>query len=894
MNVIRCFSFRGRVISFSLSPLEDVYDVRVPRLQIIKSRPNEKEKPGEIYAPHPAQLASLEADRRMLRREIMEFWQGLSEHIDKLEGNFVSEHPSLYHKTLPRLPSADDQYDAFDGDGLATPKGQPSSLPALPPNTPASPKTESAFSFPHERIDTHTEGSQMSNSGSAPSTLSSTSTASTSTSGQDSLQLLNNLRHKFQRTEQDLYAELSRTPDSSLNNVRRSFLSSARGAAKRLSAWENKHAHTEPGSTATATSDFVAGAEPEWWKSGCHAVPGGNVIVREDDWGSIIAFTLSSTDYQKELVNMSLNKSFAPTSPPPTPALGRPSFFIKNASTKWFGPTPSTPDPDQEGVLWYEPETYSAVITRREHPRDPTSLLKLGIPEVLRPKAVTEAGLPGPSKFATIGLSSGKGFAGGAPPLAWAKPDVQLSKEEADGLLSATGVEKVDRVLQELEAASENTGSGSVRTSTSDHRDRLSASGFVETNIKRGKASSILSSIDSDAAGGEGLPPTPPPKDSRAGKEVQRSRDGSAERTDSAQTAPPTPSGTSGFASTLSSALRYMLRTEPPPTPVKYHHGLLSATASPAIDDKPHIKYDWTIGKRLKFSCTVYYAKQFDTLRRRCGIEDAFLHSLARCENWAAEGGKSRSNFWRTTDNQFIVKTLVNAWNVADLHVLIELGPSYFRYMDATTSKPTVLAKLLGFYTVEIKNLETGATQAKADLLVMENLFYNQSIVKTFDLKGIQGRKVKPSNNVSGSKTLFDGEWIEGQQRTLTIVRPYSKVVLQDAIKADCEFLMKSNIMDYSYVLFAFSGILSLMSAGRSLLVGIDESKKQLVCGLVDTIGSYTFAKTLEYKAKQGLNSGKEVTVMPPNEYQERFVNAMDNYFVACPGSSIFEHTELF
>ena len=48
--------------------------------------------------------------------------------------------------------------------------------------------------------------------------------------------------------------------------------------------------------------------------------------------------------------------------------------------------------------------------------------------------------------------------------------------------------------------------------------------------------------------------------------------------------------------------------------------------------------------------------------------------------------------------------------------------------------------------------------------------------------------------------------------------------------------------------------------------------------------GSYTFAKTLEYKAKQGLNSGKEVTVVPPNEYQERFVSAMDDYFLACPG----------
>ena len=49
--------------------------------------------------------------------------------------------------------------------------------------------------------------------------------------------------------------------------------------------------------------------------------------------------------------------------------------------------------------------------------------------------------------------------------------------------------------------------------------------------------------------------------------------------------------------------------------------------------------------------------------------------------------------------------------------------------------------------------------------------------------------------------------------------------------------------------------------------------------------GSYTFAKTLEYKAKQGLNSGKDVTVIPPIEYQARFVKALDGYFLACPGA---------
>jgi 1-phosphatidylinositol-3-phosphate 5-kinase len=85
--------------------------------------------------------------------------------------------------------------------------------------------------------------------------------------------------------------------------------------------------------------------------------------------------------------------------------------------------------------------------------------------------------------------------------------------------------------------------------------------------------------------------------------------------------------------------------------------------------------------------------------------------------------------------------------------------------MDSTAGKPTVLAKLLGFYTVEVKNLESGAIQAKADLLAMENLFYGRNIAKTFDLKGIQGRKSKAatSNADAGhSKTMFDGEWIEG------------------------------------------------------------------------------------------------------------------------------------
>jgi len=262
----------------------------------------------------------------------------------------------------------------------------------------------------------------------------------------------------------------------------------------------------------------------------------------------------------------------------------------------------------------------------------------------------------------------------------------------------------------------------------------------------------------------------------------------------------------------------------------------------------------------------VYYAKQFDALRRRCGVEDAaFARSMAKCEPWKAQGGKSRSNFWKTSDDRFIIKTLVNAWNVADLQVLIELAPSYFMHMESTASRASILAKLLGFFTVEVRNLEHGTVIAKADLLVMENLFHGQKPTKTFDLKGIQGRKVKASSNSSASKTLFDSEWIEGQQRALTLVNPISKAIFQEAVRADCDFLARSNIMDYS------------------LLLGVDEEGKQIHCGLVDTIGSYTFAKTLEYKAKGLSKEGKDITVVPPHEYQERFVSTLDSYFMACP-----------
>ncbi|KAJ3975919.1 hypothetical protein EV361DRAFT_791395 [Lentinula raphanica] len=886
-NILRHFSTFPYTVSFKLAPIEDIFELRVPRLQISPwaaggsnkltnsstSICNTLDSGRGQQSEEESHIQKEEEAKKKLRREIKTWWEGVADHMDLLEEKFSGQ--DQVKKALPRLPSTDDAYDSFDDDDdISISHEHPTPKPKIS-GLPDSPTTPVAVIAPPDHSIEDQNAALDSSTPTATSSASLTPTPSDLHSGlrPEPMQLLSNLRQTFHRIEQTLYTQLARTPPSSLNEVRRAFLSASRGAERRLIAWQKKHLGSKKdkrkkdgeGLTELDPSARLRAAEPEWWNPACHVVPEGNIIIREDDWGSIIAFTLSTIDYRRELASMSVARSSSTTDLANTPIVSTSSFFSAAATTgyKLFRTSALVqPDPDQEDIIWHEAEAYSAVISRKEHPRDPTSLLS--IREVLRQKSPDSSILSG-SRFTSLSSStSGKGgteerpstFPNGVPPSAWAKPDVQLSKYEVEGEVISglsIGTEDVHQMLHELDSLEANANSLHGWSTSNNSTIKQSS-----------KAPSVINNATVDAAAG-------------ANTQSPTLRAASP----STQTLSPPPASKlslNSLTNGMTNAIRLVLPTQNPSqvesqrsTGPDRHHGLLTAAEVNAIDERPHVQYDWTIGKRLKFSCMVYYAKQFDNLRKRCGIESVFLESLSRSANWSAEGGKSKSNFWKTTDDRFIIKTLVNAWNVADLQVLIDLGPSYFRYMESTTNRPTILAKLLGFYTIEIRNLETGNVQSKTDLLVMENLFFEQTIDKAFDLKGIQGRKVKAGTDSTAghkSKTLFDGEWIEGQQQTLTLVRPHSKAVLREAIKSDADFLSKSNIMDYS------------------LLLGVDIERKQIACGLVDTIGVYTFAKTLEYKAKQGLNSrnGKEVTVMPPAEYQLRFTNALERYFLACPG----------
>lgn len=84
LNIIRCFGHRGRVVTLSLSVVEDIFDVRVPRLQILRSAlPERLTPPKGGKMAEEAEKAADEA-KKGLRKEIKEWWQAVAEHLDKL------------------------------------------------------------------------------------------------------------------------------------------------------------------------------------------------------------------------------------------------------------------------------------------------------------------------------------------------------------------------------------------------------------------------------------------------------------------------------------------------------------------------------------------------------------------------------------------------------------------------------------------------------------------------------------------------------------------------------------------------------------------------------------------------------------------------------------------
>ena len=329
------------------------------------------------------------------------------------------------------------------------------------------------------------------------------------------------------------------------------------------------------------------------------------------------------------------------------------TFFSLNSGYRLFTSSKNLPDPDEEGIVWSEPEPYSANISRKEHGRDASGLpyIRDVLGRKVTPSQQTADGIFTSilrEDFPTVPKVNGL--------------EMTDKPEEVTPTLSRQGEPKPESISTSNAVINSVIEEEKHSSTNSD----LNHSDHGKSAKEKGSAEPGMPELDAN------LPPPPLPTKDNA----PIGRETAAVSATMVQPIPVMNTSSSfktGLATGINTAMKYFTGAESPSRFLV--HGLSNARKTSSrfvdtsIDDRPHIKYDWTMGKRIKFSCTVYYAKQFETLRKKCGVHDIFVTSLSKSANWVAEGGKSRSNFWKTSDDKFIIKTLVNAWNVADLSV---------------------------------------------------------------------------------------------------------------------------------------------------------------------------------------------------------------------------------
>ena len=277
-------------------------------------------------------------------------------------------------------------------------------------------------------------------------------------------------------------------------------------------------------------------------------------------------------------------------------------------------------------------------------------------------------------------------------------------------------------------------------------------------------------------------------------------------------------------------------------------------------------------------------------MRRRTfeGGEESFARALSRCDRWHPRGGKTSAFFAKSSDQRLIIKQLSRA----EMSAVHELGPHYFRHMAASfpadapsstsAAAPTSLAKIFGWYTLDVRRKDGTGSHFRMDLAVMENVLPSGGMGgrlppvlpsggvggETWDLKGSTRGRLAPRS----SPTWLDENLLASRRDDpLLLAEPREKHKLARALYRDTALLADLGVMDYS------------------LICRVDVTRRLICCGMVDYLRTYTWDKQLEsYVKASGILGGgiREPTVISPKHYKRRFRDALLGYFTSSCAST--------
>lgn len=588
------------------------------------------------------------------------------------------------------------------------------------------------------------------------------------------LALLTKLKTSFRESEFSLYESVKECDPRYINDVRKVFKDLCRSAQSRLAAWRKKHLTREE---IAAHGAFVGLREPAYMSAKQHPFPGSCYTVREDEPLTIIAFSLSSRDFNVELqssraaaVHVRGKEPDAPSASGSTASTDKMADVLQwrsavsatggkssnsgettvdekvtegggataasgsqlstsyqsitsGLSLSHHTPKDRTPDPDKDA--WFvDVEPVNVAMKRKKKGRE-GSILSLS----LRRIASAPSDHAGPPSSASTQLGN----------------DVSEEDEsfEDDFTLAASGldpnmIEVGGQVHTQYAQPPSQVSSRILNPSVLSSRRQYGSSTISSSRTNstfRARVTQVsgrpqsLASMFTRQDGAAALSATSIGEMS-ASEDDDGSRTASQASGSKVELADKTTSGASeGGTGSIN---------ELPPSPTP---GPILAVGS------PHIKHTLYHGS-TKVSCVSWFAEEFSALRRRWGVEEDFAESLAQSQPWQTSGGKSRSHFFKTKDERWVGKQLLTVWSVDEKDALLEFAPAYIRYMlnaDANDC-PSLLVKIAGFYSLKIKDVKKGETKLKMSVMILENLFADvKSKATRFDLKGIRDRRVPAS-----------------------------------------------------------------------------------------------------------------------------------------------------
>jgi len=194
------------------------------------------------------------------------------------------------------------------------------------------------------------------------------------------------------------------------------------------------------------------------------------------------------------------------------------------------------------------------------------------------------------------------------------------------------------------------------------------------------------------------------------------------------------------------------------------------------------------LGHTFKFKD--YSPISFAYLRRLFGIDEFdFLISVCGNANFIEfiSNAKSGQFFFYSSDGKFMIKTMTNA----ESKFLRRILPHYFRHCCQNPN--TMLTKFLGMYRVKLHHL-----RRNVKFVIMNSVYYTDKYIQSFyDLKGsVTGRVATVGQDVKKDNDLRDM-----LPDSAIALEPSTRIHVREQLVADCEFMRRMKIMDYSLLI---------------------------------------------------------------------------------------------